>query len=442
MQAFEIDERICTNLMEIRCSSWQYGMKASLMQFWRDCMSAKKQLAGNLPEVEWFRERTESFRGTWKRAEWHENGDRKLASLRQSIRRYASSINKLPENFLPSVLDQHLAVLSQGYEYQVLEIIEVAGGDRFVCRNTDGEAFVVYSHSIEINREEGSVSFLTALIRLDAAPDLPGTEDSPGTSDLPGTVDSPVPAITYGPILGWKSLVLADFSVLARECARDLARQKGVSAVVRRDPVPFWALWTLSETPGVVHGNEEVCTCWKEGFFSADPAPYLGGTSWKRDSIGKRVRYRKTGAKPFFEQQVIYDEKTMRGIIIARRASYLVKLASLVENVFAPDSEGEGSASIMLEIALTDIFRTKPAYQTWTAPFEREDERKQKELNARSPGRQENLAVLNTAMKDLLPYINAGSVPDWAALAKKHALSPETLDTLKALYDSMAVKLR
>lgn len=248
---------------------------------------------------------------------------------------------------------------------------------------------------------------MTAVIKFDAE------------TDSSGTADTPVPAITYGPILAWKSLFASDFMRLARELARDLVQLKGVSAVIRRDPVPFWALWTLGEIPAVMHGTEEVCTCWIEGRFTGDPSPLLTG-AWKRDANGRRIRFRKSGSKPFFEQVVILDAKTMRGIILARRNSYLGKLAA--------------------------VLRVTPAYVPWTAPFDREDERKaaakEAVLEARHPGRKAELDSFNAAMKDLIPFVNSGAVPDWTALAETYALPPDSLESLKGFYSQLVEKVR
>ena len=377
---------------------------------------------------QWFRKQTETFKDRWNRSVWHDNGERALMPLKQSLRKYASCINKLPDGFIPSVFDQHLAVLSEGYEYQILDIQRPLGDDRFLCKNVEGEEFCLWSHSVAINQGEGRYTFLSAVIRLD---------DKAESSGKKGV---PVPAITYGPVIAWKSLFTSDFSRLARSFARDLLALKGLPAVIRRDPVPFWALWTLGDVPRIMHGTEEVCTCWVEGLFTGDPAPLLSG--WKRDAIGKRIRFRKSGSKPFFEQVVIYDVKTMRGLILARRNSYLGKLFAALETIFSPDPDGEGYVTPVCEMALSDVLKTTPEYKTWTAAFDREDERIAEAKDARHPERKVDLASFNAAMQDLLPYVNSGTEPDWLALGTKHALSVDRLESLKGMYGEFVKKLR
>lgn len=379
-----------------------------------------------VPPVQWFEKKTEDFSFRWENTPWHEGGERRLSPLKQSLRKYASSINELPENFLASVFDQHLAVLSEGYEYQILEILEVLGENRFLCRNTENQDFCVWSKSIAANHQEGNPTIFAVLIRLE--------DELEEESEY-----HPVNAITYGPVLGWKSLLSADFSFLARELRRDMFKLKGVSAVIAQDPVPFWALWTVSLIPPVIHGTEEVCTYWTEGRFSEDPGSFLT-SGWKKNTIGKRVRYRKTGSKPFFEQIVIYDTKTMKGIILARRGSYYTKLCSALTDVFDPDPGKDGSINILCEYAMSDVLHITPSYRSWTTAFDKMDEQKAEEKS--SPESKEMLDTMNAAMQDLIPFINSKTTPDWTKLVKKHGLHEDDIEPLKSIYANLQNKLR
>jgi hypothetical protein len=378
-------------------------------------MGAKQSREKAYPDVSWFFERNEGFKETWANHHWHENGERTLKPIMQSIRKYSSHINQLPDNFLPSVFDQHLAVLSEGYEYQVLDILSDLGEDRFICENETGETFCLWSRALAETFKHGAISVMTAVIRLG--------EDTEGF----------VPAITYGPLLEWKSLFAEDFILIARELARDLLRLKGLSAVIRRNPAPFWALWTLGNIPRIMHGAEEVYTCWYEGSFTGTPDALLKG-AWKKTTIGKRIRWQKPGSKPFFEQTVIWDEKTSRGIILARRGSYLEKLKDSLSSLFTPDSEEPFIISPTLEMAFSDIVRKELPYLKWTRAFDQQDNRKDKEWRERHPEQKAELDVINAALEDLLPYINSKTEPDWKAFAKEHGLEGETLESLKSFY--------
>ena len=139
---------------------------------------------------------------------------------------------------------------------------------------------------------------------------------------------------------------------------------------------------------------------------------------------------------------MIYDAKTMRGLILARRNSYLGKLLTMLDDVFIPDSDGEGYVTPAVEMAMSDVLRITPEYKTWTAAFDREDERREKVKEARHPERKAELDIFNAAMQDLLPYVNSTTVPDWSAFAIKHSLSANNLESLKDLYVKFSKKLR
>ena len=378
-------------------------------------MSPKRRSNEEYPDVQWFREQTASFKESWDKVPWHENGEHALRPLKESMRRYASRISELPENFFPTVLDQYLAVLSEGYEYQILDVTTDLGDDRYLCINEAGQTFCLWSRSATLNIKQGGMTFMTAITRL--GPDT----------------DGPVPAITYGPVLSWKSLYVTDFTAIGRELARDLWRLRGIPAVVRRDPVPFWAIWSLGNIPRVKHGTEDVCTCWHEGRFSASPESLLEG-GWKRDEIGKRVRFKKPGSKPFFEQVVIYDVKSSRGILLARRGSYLTKLRVSLSSVFTPDSSEPFIASPTLEIAFEDIMKRSLPYVEWMRHFVQLDDKKSNEERNEYPERKAEKDALDAALKELIPYINTHREPDWKAFAAKHGLGPDTIDSLKSFY--------
>ncbi|HQO65913.1 MAG TPA: hypothetical protein PLI66_04205 [Spirochaetales bacterium] len=382
-------------------------------------MSPRPTEYDSCPSADWFEEATESFSDRWDSTPWHDNGERKLAPLKGSLRVHAPSINRLPETFLPSVLDQYLAVLSEGYEYQALDCLRILGDDRYLCANDSGETFYVWSRSMTINVSEAGYTFLTAIIRLR------------------GEGGEPTPAITYGPVLSWKALRAADFSAIGRELARDLYRLQGLSAVIRRDPVPFWAAWALGDAPIMKHGTEELCTCWQTGRFSASPETALSG-SWKRDEVGKRIRLRKPGSKPFFEQVVIYDSKTSLGLVLTRRRGYQKKLIDSLASVFTPDAEEPCVASAALEMVFSDILKRKLGYADWTRPFDQLDEKRLERDRDRHPERESELDSLNDALQALLPHINAHREPDWEAFAAEHDVDAGLIDTLKSFYQKYA----
>ncbi len=105
--------------------------------------------------------------------------------------------------------------------------------------------------------------------------------------------------------------------------------------------------------------------------------------AWKRRGNGKYIQYIKSGSKPFFEQQIIYDSKTMKGIILARRGSYLDKLEASLHGTFLPAMNERGYVTPLVEMAFNDILKKDIPFKTWTGPFERMDKRIREESEGR-----------------------------------------------------------
>ncbi len=181
------------------------------------------------PSKEWFEERTGDFKERWESTPWHEGESRAAKNIEPSLRKYSSRINTLPNGFIPAAMDQFMAVRSEGYSYCVLNILDPIGDDRYLCGDAKGILYCVYSRSVGTIRLEGSRCFITALV------DLSDLWESPVDQDL----EEAIPAITYGPVLGWKALQAFDFETIAKVLARDSYHTKGVSAVILMNPAPF-----------------------------------------------------------------------------------------------------------------------------------------------------------------------------------------------------------
>ena len=136
----------------------------------------------------------------------------------------------------------------------------------------------------------------------------------------------------------------------------------------------------------------------------------------------------------FFEQFVIHDTKSNRGILLTRRGSYLVKLRALLAPVFTPDAVEPVNASLPLEIVFESILNRRLPYTDWTRPFDTLDDKKREGESTKHPEREAEQDALDAALQELIPYINAHREPDWKAFAKEHTLGSETIDSLRFLY--------
>ncbi len=370
------------------------------------------------PKREWFEARTRAFKTIWDETPWHRGGEERLAPLLPSIRRYAGFINRLPANFMPMVSDQHLAVLSQGYRYAVFEAQESLGESRFICRVTDGQEVVVFSPGLEKSILRGEHCFLAVLIHLEGA-------------SLPS-------AITYGPILGWSGLRAADISFIGRQVGRDLLAEQGLSEVIRRNPVPFWAAWSFGDTPIMFHREEEFLSIWNEGAVDPSIEEALG-KGWERECIGKRTRWIKRGDKPFHEQAVFRDSKSGRGVIIARLPSYYAKLEKAVGGSFHPDRPEPERAGMVLQLIMKELFHAPFSYESWEAPFTQREKQRAAKKTARGGGdaNADALQRLNAVLPDIMAAINAGREPPWIELGARHGMDEATLDSLREMADKI-----
>lgn len=369
------------------------------------------------PDARWFREQTSAQQKLFDEVPWHVDGDRKLLPVSRSVRKYSVHINKLPEKFLPCVFDQHLAVLSGAFEYQVMDLLGELGDDRYLCSNSDGDTFCLWSRALTASIDRGGVSVLTAIKRL-------------------GSVSGKfVPAITYGPVLVWKALRTEDFEMIAGALARDLVKSRGLAEVIRRDPAPFWAVWSLSDLPCIFYRSEPVGVGWYEGVFTSDPEP-LCQTGWKREVLGRRVRLLKPGSKPFFQREVIYDTKTRRGIVLARLENYARRLKKSLSEVFDAEMEDLVFVNPVLETAFRDILRVDLPYTRWTKPFYEQDARRQKEDESRHPERLRIMQNMKRALDDLMGYINSGREPDWSGFGVEYDLGPDELAMLQGIFQN------
>lgn len=189
----------------------------------------------------------------------------------------------------------------------------------------------------------------------------------------------------------------------------------------------------------IMHKSEEYATIWMEGHFTEDPADILL-TGWKITKLGKRIRLKKPGTKPFFEQIVVYDTKTMHGIILTRRESYFSKLFDSLEKIFEPSTDLATLISLPCENAMVDILRITPAYHSWLDPFEKFDDEKSKASGENSQESKQNLDTINAVLQDLLPFINSGQKPNFTELAKKHSLDSLEQENIKHMYKELLKK--
>jgi hypothetical protein len=369
----------------------------------------------DIPTLDWWMAQNAKLKPRWDATPWQAGGETALKPLTPEIRRLARHLNGLPGNFMGMTADQHLAVLREDYRYDSFDITEDLGDGRLACVSVDSREFALYSPGARKNSEEGAKLFFTALAPFDSR-------------------ESGIECYaTYGPILCWNGLQLADMECLARYVARDLYAAQGFSAVARRNPVPFWASYRWSAAPTVFHEEDVLCSCQATGRLSTGFESRLS-KNWERTDAGKRSRFIQRAEKSFHDLYVYYDRKTDKALLYSSLEPDFDSLIEILGDSFIPDSQGNERISFLMETILRDVLGKELEYASWAKPFE------SKERKA-APERSE-FSRIEKAMPDIIEAINARKEPDWIRIGERYGFSAEDMQNLKELANGIAEKLK
>jgi hypothetical protein len=324
-------------------------------------------MSEKLPEPAWFEEVQRSFQVYWEKTPWHTLGDTTLATLKPMLRKYGAQLQKLPDNFLPSVMDQYLAARwhvspfsarqdgegprfgSAVWRYVAFSVLEDLGGYRFWCQAEDGGEFGLYSDGVADSLRQGYTLFFCLVVGVEG-----------------------IWHLTYGPILGWKGLVHGDLSYLASKVAAQLYANSGFHAVVLASPVSFWVSWSLGDAPAVYHGDQPVLYCWCEGRLAPRFDEKLPST-WKRADAGARSCWTYKETDYFKQRRIFLDRKSGKALLFALRPDDFNRLLSKLGARFTPDVYRSNAISFLMFMILKSILHREVEFEPWLRPFERRD---------------------------------------------------------------------
>ncbi len=294
-----------------------------------------------IPEVAWFEEQRSLLAEYLDGTPWQTTGDRRLKTMRPSLKKHANKLRQLPGNFLPMAMDQYLASLWQEtspsdsgmgkWPFRAFGILKDLGGGRYWCLDEDNQEFGLYSGNIGKTIDEGNRLFLTVMIPLDRSW-----------------------CITYGPLFGWHGLFLGDMSYFASKIAPQLNAKKGYSAVIQFDPVPFWAAWCYGNMPAIYHGEEPVIQCWMHGKLDLGFEGALPST-WTRTDVGQKTRWWYRDNNYFRRREVFLDRETGKALVFANRPGDFEKMMRIVGKHFEPEERVPLNASMMVLTIAYDI---------------------------------------------------------------------------------------
>lgn len=307
------------------------------------------------------------FRLYWIDCPWHAGGDRIVEKLAMSLRSFRKLFQEMPGNFLPSVMDQYLAVIwhtnevstcgaespfaHMQWSFHAFEILSSLGDDRYLARDDTGKEFNLYSPNIYKDTEQRMRVFISVIV---------------DTSDNW--------CMTYGPLMGWSGFSLRDLVYFASCAAPQTFDQGGVDAVMRFNPVPFWALWHNASLPALYHGNEELIDCWVWGSFFGG-IDFAFPKSWTKQDSGKYTRWL-YGSNLLERREVFLDRTTARVLVYTHCEGDFRKTLKLLGSAFIPSPRKEDQskkASLFIVTAIAEILKKKNILWAWEKKFSKFD---------------------------------------------------------------------
>lgn len=323
-------------------------------------------VSSSVPELSWFEATRDSLGKYWELTPWHVGGDIVVKRLGTSIKTYARQLRDLPGNFLPMAMDMELAAVwhatraksglgvelaaddprrfgAKPWVYRPFIVVEDLDQHRYRCLDDYGLVFNVWSPGLTLNLKEGKRCFLSLMIDVGEAWWM-----------------------TYGPLLGWQGLLPGDLMYFASRVARQQYTLEGFDAVVRANPVSFWAAWRYAESPTVFHGPGVVLSTWIEGKLDPTFGESLPKT-WLREDAGKRTRW--INGKDFFTRKEIYlNQANGEALLLAHRDEDIKKVRKLVGSFFAPCG-GVERCGVQMEVIIKDVLGEDPVEVKWERPF-------------------------------------------------------------------------
>ena len=281
---------------------------------------------------------------------WQSKGDDVVRRIMKFGKPYVRRFNDLPKNFLPSMMDQYLAVLwhkngnrenvpcGQPWLYHSFIVVESIADDLYRCCAEDGMEFILFSPAVTTGlTQENRHIFLTVLLNMDGW------------------------YMTYGPVLGWSGLGPDDFKYLAKNVAAQMYRNSGLSAVIQSNPFPFWASFILAEIPPIYHKGKFSEWCTLAGRFRDGVLPVLPKT-WEQEEKGNRIRWIYNKKDPLNKRCIYYNKKTGDALLVADNADSFKKTYKAAGTGFDDQNNEPEVASIAMISYVGDVLKKNPEF--------------------------------------------------------------------------------
>ena len=293
-----------------------------------------------LPSPEKIEKAEESFFAYTQLLPWHKNGDAKIAKLKSELIKYRNSLEKIPSenNSIEELYDQYLAGLyNKNWEFTIFFPEAKLSEDIYLCADIEGYEFILKSESVTRGLSNGHVYYLSLLVYLDSFFE------------------------TWGPLLSYRSIDFDDFEFLANKIAPALYKKSGFSAVMKFNPVVFWAsVAELSEQPHLSHNNEPYVFCGQKGYFKDNKIPEFSNR-WKHEVSKKKHRWIYRANEDFFRHlYVYYNEKTNVVYLEANSKKDFYELKKKTKDFFVAKGDEE-CYSMHMAIFVQDFVKKEVA---------------------------------------------------------------------------------
>jgi hypothetical protein len=232
-------------------------------------------------------------------------------------------------------------------------------------------------------------------------------------------------AQTYGALMSFPAYDVEDFYYFGSELGVSLDGPAALSRLINRQPIPFLMLYMVSDIPRVRLGGEvdfvwqqsvdaiedfavsqlepRFTMAWNRNVFRAVPAP-VAGADW--------------GAFPH-KAQAYYHERSGELLRIAQtEAGFEALTAALADCGIVLDDLSEVAVSMGMVVAATRVTGKKFRLDPYESLFE-----------VKQPD-SSGLDVVNMALRLMMDDVNAGTVPDFEAVARETGLDVEEVENI------------
>ncbi|MFC2090408.1 hypothetical protein ACFLT1_06485 [Bacteroidota bacterium] len=225
--------------------------------------------------------------------------------------------------------------------------------------------------------------------------------------------------VSYGPICAFRGFIEDDVFFLATELDPEIEIWQEVQENINKAPLPYVLMLSKANIPLTAHEDDLLLQHVSE-YDASLFNPLKVGKEFKKEYSSGVYRFllKEYELHPHFAQ-AYYDEN----LKIMLLTSLTARGYEALSNAMKPySSEIDSEAALVVSLLMLNYVKALKGSEVVLNEYEK--------LFHVEPNEQDSKAmeVLNKAMSEIIPSINAGKKPDLKAIAKKYSLSEEELE--------------